>query len=88
MFANLRDGEKNRKKQIPKKINKKRSKYVRTNGQMNERKNGPMDEQTDGRTNRRTDGRTDERTQKGVAKSASQITGSEHAEAGRGRFCR
>jgi hypothetical protein len=36
----------------------------------------------------RTDGRTDERTQRGVAESASQITGSKHAKAGKGRFCR
>jgi hypothetical protein len=77
MFVNLRDGEKNPKKQIPKKEDKKKAK---TSGQTDGRTNG----QTDGQM----DGQTDERTQRGVAESASQIIGSEHVEAGRGRFCR
>jgi hypothetical protein len=52
MFVNLRDGEKNPKKQIPKKEDKKKAK---TSGQTD----GQTDKRTNGRTNGRTDGRTD-----------------------------
>jgi hypothetical protein len=45
------------------------------------------DRRTNGRTDEWTDGRTNERTQRGVAESASQITGSERRVSDRGRFC-
>ncbi len=58
----------------------------RTDGPTNEQTDGQTDGRTNGRTDKRTngqtDGQTDGRAQRGVAESASQITGSEHAEAG------
>jgi hypothetical protein len=61
-FSTSTDARTQQAKNPKKQIQKK---YVRTDGR------------TDGRTDRRTDGQTNERTQRGVAESASQITGAE-----------